>query len=161
MNSHPILLKVVAKLSYNYNYRVSCKTLATFVFWISRLPMCLKIPHWTFFHSPFHVDFRNIQFFIIRWSMEWNIVRILQGGHCLLFDETIQHSWLSWALMSSCKHSCVLMSTQEHSCVGCQGAMSAHECWWAIIAPCSWLLLCSHECSLVDSSKLMASHVCY
>ena len=43
-------------------YRVSSKTVVTFVFWISRLPRGLKIPYWTFFNSPFRVDFRNIQF---------------------------------------------------------------------------------------------------
>ena len=63
------------------NYRVSRKTLATFVFWISRLPRGLEIPYWTFFNSPFCVDFRNIQFFIIWWNMEWDIVKILHRGH--------------------------------------------------------------------------------
>ena len=43
-------------------YRVSLKTVATFIFGISRLPRGLEIP---FFNSPFCVDFKNIQFSII------------------------------------------------------------------------------------------------
>ena len=42
-----------------------------FHFWfiISRLPRGLKIPSWTFFNSPFCVDFKDIHFFIIRWNI--------------------------------------------------------------------------------------------
>ena len=67
---------------------------------------------------------------------------------------------LLWALMSSRKRSCVLMSTQEHSWVWCHGAMSAHECWWALIASwrhahdCSCALVIAH-CSMVPSSWLL------
>ena len=42
------------------HYRVSTKTVYTFVYWISRLPTGLEIPSWTFFNSPFCLDFRNI-----------------------------------------------------------------------------------------------------
>ena len=73
---------------------------------------------------------------------------------------------LSWMLMSSRKHSCVLMSTLEHTWVWCHGAMSAHECWWALIASwrhahdCSCALIIAH-CSMVPSSwVLMAAHEC-
>ena len=51
-----------------------------FWFWISRLPWGLEIPSWTFFNSPFRVDFKNIQFFIIRWNMDRDICKILHGG---------------------------------------------------------------------------------
>ena len=46
-------------------YRVSGKTVNTFVFWISRQSGSLEIPSWTFFKSPFHVDSKNIHFYII------------------------------------------------------------------------------------------------
>ena len=47
------------------SYRVSLKTVATFIFGISWLPGGLEIPSWTFLKSPVCVDFKNIQFFII------------------------------------------------------------------------------------------------
>ena len=47
------------------NYRVSLKTVATFVLLISRLPRGLGIPCLTFFSSPFRVDSKNIHFVII------------------------------------------------------------------------------------------------
>ena len=47
------------------SYRVSGKTVNTFVFRISRLPRGLEIPSWTFFNSPFSVDSKNIHFVII------------------------------------------------------------------------------------------------
>ena len=62
------------------NYRVSHNTVSTFVFWISRLPRGLEIPFWTFFNSPFCADFKNIQFCIIRWNIDWDIGKIQQGG---------------------------------------------------------------------------------
>ena len=79
---------------------------------------------------------------------------------------------LSWALLSSHKHSCVLRSTQKHSWVWCYGAMSAHECSLLHVTKLmsahgcswvfngnqehSWLLLAAHECSKV----LMDAHEC-
>ena len=62
-------------------YRVSTKTVYTFVFWISRLPRGVEIPSWTFFNSPFRVDSENIQFFIIPWNLDQDIGKILQGEH--------------------------------------------------------------------------------
>ena len=50
---------------HNVSYRVSGKTVNAFVFQISQPPLGLKIPSWTIFNSLFHVDFENIQFFII------------------------------------------------------------------------------------------------
>ena len=49
-------------------YRVSRKTVHTFVSLISRLPrgLDLDIPSWTFFNCPFGVEFKTIHFFIIR-----------------------------------------------------------------------------------------------
>ena len=47
-------------------YFVYSKILAQLCFWISKLPRGLEIPYWTFFNSPFCVDFRNIQFFIFQ-----------------------------------------------------------------------------------------------
>ena len=78
-------------------YRVSRKTLATFVFWISRLPRGLEIPYWTFFNSPFPVDFKNIYFFIIRWNMDRDISKIWLGGQNFLCIV----SWSSSTLMRS------------------------------------------------------------
>ena len=46
-------------------YRVSHNSVFPLVFLISRLPIGVKIPPWTYFNSPFCVDFKNIYFFII------------------------------------------------------------------------------------------------
>ena len=129
-------------------YRVSTKTVPAFVCWISRLPSGLEIPYWTFFNISFRVDFRNIQFFIFWWNMEWDIVKILQGVYFKM-KQFITHD-LSWALMSSHKHSCVLMSTHKHSWVWCYGSMSAHVCWWSLIASCHH----AHDCSWALMSAL-------
>ena len=45
--------------------RVSHNTVSTFVFGIFQFPRGVEIPSWTFFNSPFCVDFKIIQFFII------------------------------------------------------------------------------------------------
>ena len=42
-------------MSQQLDYRVSHKTVSTFVFWISRFPWGLEIPSWTFFNSPFPI----------------------------------------------------------------------------------------------------------
>ena len=49
-------------LERGLTYRVSLKTVATFISSISRLPRGLEILSWTFFNSPYLVDFRDIQF---------------------------------------------------------------------------------------------------
>ena len=75
-------------------YRVSHNTVSTIVFWISQLPRGLEIPSWTFFNSPSHVDFENIQFFIVRWNMDWDIGKILQGADYIFYlisNEEVQH----------------------------------------------------------------------
>ena len=65
-------------------YRVCHNIVYTFVFWIYQLPRGLQIPSWTFFNSPFCVDFKNIQFFIIWLNMDWYITKILEGSHLKL-----------------------------------------------------------------------------
>ena len=56
---------------------------------------------------------------------------------------------LLWVLKSSNKRLCVLMSTQEHSREWLYGAMSTHECWWALIA--SWWCH-AHDCTCAPMS---------
>ena len=63
------------------NYRVSHNTVSTFVFLNFSASLGLEILSWTFINSPFRVDFRNIQFFIIWWNMEWDSVKILQWDY--------------------------------------------------------------------------------
>ena len=61
---------------------------------------------------------------------------------------------LSWVLMSSHKHSCALMSTLKYGAMTHWVMMSAND----PMAPCSWLLLSSHECLLLHGPKLMSVH---
>ena len=46
-------------------YRVSRNIVSTFVLLISRPQKDLEAPSWTFFNSPFNVDFKTIRFAII------------------------------------------------------------------------------------------------
>ena len=46
-------------------YRLSHNIVPTFVLLISQPPKHLEVPSWTFFDSPFNVDFKTIQFVII------------------------------------------------------------------------------------------------
>ena len=62
-------------------YRVSHKTLPTFVLWISRLPWGLELSFWTFFNSPCRVDSKSILFFIIWWNLDRDIAKILRVSH--------------------------------------------------------------------------------
>ena len=55
---------------YDLFYRVSLKTVATFVSWIFQLPRCLEIPSCTFFNSSFCVAFENINFFEFKVAFE-------------------------------------------------------------------------------------------
>ena len=48
------------------------------LFIISQLPIGLEIPSWTFFNSPICVDFKDIEFFIIWWNLELDMVEILK-----------------------------------------------------------------------------------
>ena len=163
---------------------MSHKTGNAFIFWISRLPRGLKISSWTFFNSPFHVDFKNIRDFIICLKLDQDIVKILQGTllkswHFLFSNEssawalwiTHQHSWAllrvhehSWALMSTHEHSWVLMSSHEHS----EALMSNQEHSWALIsihddgAMAPWALMSSPGTMLLNaheySQEAMSTH---
>ena len=62
-------------------YRVSLKTVPTFVLWISQLPWSLEIPSWTFFNSPFCVEFKNVHFYVIWLNLDRDIAKILGGSH--------------------------------------------------------------------------------
>ena len=130
------------------NYRVSRKTLDLFVFWISRLPRGLEIPSWTFFNSPFRVDFKNIQVFIIWSNPDWVIGKILQRGHFknqhlwLLLNKVTGHSWalrsdneLLWVLMSTCGYSGVLNSMLPW----------CHDCSWVLMRTHGTMEPCSRQ----------------
>ena len=62
-------------------YRVSLKTVPTSVLWISQLPYGLEISSWTFFNSPFRVEFENVHFYIIWLNLNRDIAKILGGSH--------------------------------------------------------------------------------
>ena len=47
------------------SYRVSHNIVYTFGLLVSGPPKHLEVPSWTFFNSPFYVDFRTIQFVMI------------------------------------------------------------------------------------------------
>ena len=64
-----------------YIYRVSLKTVPTFVLGICQLPRGLEIPSWTFSNSPFRVEFKNIHFYIIWLNLDRDIAKILGGSH--------------------------------------------------------------------------------
>ena len=125
-------------------YRVSLKTVATFIYWISRLPRGLEIPSWTFFNSPYCVDFRNIQYFIIWWNMDRDMGEILQGGDFKSQHFVFIFEWSSSALMS------IVLWRHKRSWV----LMSSHD----LMAPYSWLILNSHECSLLHGMNV---HGCW
>ena len=80
------------------NYRVSTKTVYTFVFRISWLPRGVEISSWTFFNSPFRVDFKISNFLLFGeiWTKilakyyRENILKV--NIFCLLFNEAVQHS---------------------------------------------------------------------
>ena len=59
----------------------------------------------------------------------------------------------SWAAISTHVWSWVPRSTHEY---GAMVLMSTHS----LIAPCSWLLFCSHGYSLLHETKFMAFHEC-
>ena len=48
-----------------HNYRVSQKKRPTLVLLISQLSCGLEIPSWTFFNSPFRVESKNVDIFIV------------------------------------------------------------------------------------------------
>ena len=118
-------------------YRVSHNIVSTFVLLNSWPPKHLEVPSWTFFNSPFRVDFRTIQFAIIWWNLVQDIAMILKGSHfknnSFIFTElqtwtlrnTEEHLWellsidvygvkLLWELMA---HGTKLMIAYYHSWV--------------------------------------------
>ena len=113
--------------------------------WISRLPWGLESPSWTFFNSPFRVDFKNVHFCIIWWNLDWDIGKILQGHDfkstffCLILNEYLSTHNPQWALKSTRKCSIALIGTEEHWRVLCHGTSNYLECSRGFI----W----SHECS--------------
>ena len=46
---------------------------------ISLPPSGLEIPNWTFFNSPFRVDFENVHFYSILFYLVLDITKKLQG----------------------------------------------------------------------------------
>ena len=80
------------------SYRVSHNIVSTFVLLNSRPPKHLEVPSWTFFNSPFCVDFKTIQFVMICPSLDQDIAKILKGSHfknqhfCLLLNQELNHS---------------------------------------------------------------------
>ena len=63
------------------SYRVSQKKHPTLVLLISQLQRDLGIPPWTFFNSPFRVEFKNVHFYIIWLNLDRDIAKILGGSH--------------------------------------------------------------------------------
>ena len=110
---------------------------------ISRLPRGLEIPSWTFFNSPFRVDFKNVHFYIIWWNLDWDIGKILQGHHFKsILKFGIKH-------LSTHETQKALMSTPEHW--WCHGIMllSVPQCLWVLLNAneCPWVLIGAYECS--------------
>ena len=62
-------LSNLCTIGLSINYRVSGKTVHTFVIGISWLQRALKIPSLTFFITPFRSDSKNIHFVIIWWNI--------------------------------------------------------------------------------------------
>ena len=163
---------------------MSLKTVATFIYWISWLPGGLEISSWTFSNSPFCVDLKNIQFYIIWWNLDWDIVKILEGGHLKsqhfsLIVESFTLALMSnneplWQFMTNYEHLLALIGTQEHSRVWFHGAMTTLESSWALMAlwpqdhvwhwalmraqKCPWALIFIHECSCHHGAMHVSVH---
>ena len=139
----------------NLKYRVSTKTVSTFVFWISRLPKGLEIPSRTFFNCPFRVDFKNIRFSIIWWNLAGDICKILWGVHfknqhfLSIFGSSASAHMSSHELL--CAPLCtylrlwLLMSIHKYGAMSPIVLMSANECSW----PHGTMLITAHELSWV------------
>ena len=82
---------------------------------------------------------------------------------CLLFDKKVQHSW---PVMSAHELPKALVCAHEYPGALMSMVLWCHECSWvlmsahSLVAPCSQLLLCSDECSLLHGTKLMSAHGC-
>ena len=72
--------KIYVKKNVYKTYRVSTKTVPTFVSWYSRLPRGLEIPSWDIFQQHFLYRFqKNKKIFIIWWNLDQDIGKILHG----------------------------------------------------------------------------------
>ena len=127
-----------------------------FALWISRLPRGLEIPSWTFFNSPFRVDFKNVHFFIIWCKIDWDNGKTIRRGHfktqhfLFILDQAFQHLW---ALMISHEPLCVLICTYEHS----WACISSQELPWALISMVLWH--CEHSWALMSTQKRSFVHM--
>ena len=154
------------------SYRVSHNIVYTSVLLVSWPPKHVEVPSWTFFNSPFRVDFKTIKFFIIWWNFDRDIAKILKGSHFknqhLLFINESK-SWTlpitqeySGALMSPYKHFLASLSIDDYGCkvlwVLKDPWHHNHECLLALMSavcamtPGSWMLMVAynaHECSRV------------
>ena len=144
------------------------KTCPVFLFWISGLPRGVEISSWTFSNIPFCIDLKNIQFYIIWWNLDRDIVKILEGDHLKsqhfsLIVESFTLALMSnneplWQFMTNYKHLLALIGTQEHSRVWFHGAMTTLESSWALMAlwpqdhAWPWALMRAHESSRVPMS---------
>ena len=72
---------VILLINAIFIYRVSHNIVSTFVLLNSRPLKHLEVPSWTFFNSPFRVDFKTIQFVIIWWNLDRDIDKILEESH--------------------------------------------------------------------------------
>ena len=68
--------KIYVKKNVYKTYRVSTKTVPTFVSWYSRLPRGLEIPSWDIFQQHFPYRFqKNQKNFIIWWNLDQDRTR--------------------------------------------------------------------------------------
>ena len=93
------------------SYRVSRKTLYAFLLLISRPPKHVEVPSWAFFNTPFRVDFKTINYFIIRWNFDRDIAKILKGSHCKNQHFLFLNESRTWTLRISQDYSRALKST--------------------------------------------------
>ena len=117
------------------SHRVSHNTVSTFVFLIPWLPRGVEIPSWTFFNSPFCVDFDIIQFFIILWnSDQWqnttrrSFEKLTFFVYCTI-EQFVTHELL-WALKSTHVRSWALMSTHKYGAMAQWAIKSNDEYPW-------------------------------
>ena len=64
-NNAIILAQALKLRQYELPYRVSHNIVSPFLLLISLPPKHLEVPSWTFFNSPFNIDFKTIQFIMI------------------------------------------------------------------------------------------------
>ena len=135
---------------------------------MSGLPRGIEISSWTFFNSPFCADLKNIQFYIIWWNLDWDIVKILEGGHLKsqhfsLIVESFTLALMSnneplWQFMTNYEYLLALIVTQERSRIWSHGTVTTIESSWVLVAlwpqdhACQWALMRAHESLIVPMS---------